>query len=114
MSSLGTLSFKGCRGDKMVFDNEASLSTDGPTSSGSEDGASSSFGRVSSIFCCGDETIVGGDSPDVDREESSLVAAVGVVDDFEGGFETRDSDFQGSSTCSLTESNAAETQRSKI
>lgn len=40
--------------------------------------------------------------------------AAGVIRDSGGGLVISGLDFQGSSTCSLTESNAADTQRSGI
>ena len=45
---------------------------------------------------------------------STAGAGVFVDSDEGGGLVIRGSGFQGSSTCSLTESNAADTQRSDI
>ena len=90
---MGTLLSNGCSGD------EASLSrvATGAIGSEGEDGKDSPFVRFSSNCCCDDEFVI-------DEGDSGLVAGIGGI---------TGSCFQGSSTCSLTESNAADTQRSE-
>jgi hypothetical protein len=83
-------------------DGEASLSgvaTDIIGSEGDDTKDSISVGSSSSCFCDesdDDETAIG-------EGDSGLVVEIGAI---------TGSCFQGSSTCSLTESNAADTQRS--
>jgi len=130
-SSLEKLLSNGCCGDEMVIDGEALLSVvaAGAIGSESDDDKDSSIVIFSSNCCCG------GDDRIIDGEDSSLIAGIGVIsvsdEDVEGvgspsvaaagAFGDSDGrlamggpDFQGSSTCSLTESNAADTQRSEI
>jgi hypothetical protein len=122
----------GCSADKVDVDDEASLSrvAAGAIGSKSEDGKDSSFVKYLSNCCCDDELVIDGEDSrlmagngeinaseeDVDKDESPSIAAAGVFSDSDGGgeFVMRGSDFQGSSTCSLTESKAADTQRSEI
>ena len=121
--SLGTLLFNSCCGDEMVVDDEGLLSTAAAGAIGSESvgGKDSSFGRFLSNCCCSDEMII-------DEGDSALIGAIGISDKDVNGPSMAaavvlgDSDeglaiggwvFQGSSTCSLTESNAADTQRSE-
>lgn len=83
----------------MHIDGEASLSrvATGAIGSRGGDGKDSPFGRFSSNCCSDDEIVIG-------EGDSGLVAGAGAI---------TGSCFQGSSTCSLTESNAADTQRSE-
>ena len=99
-SPSGTLLSNGCSGDEVDIDGEASLSgvATGGIGSKTEDDKDSSFVRSLSNCCSGDDEVV------TDVGDSSLMAGIGATTGF---------CFQGSSTCSLTESNAADTQRSK-
>lgn len=83
------------------IDGETSLSrvATGAIGSESEDTKDSIFVRSSSDCFC-DES----DDDEIDEGDSVLVAEIGAI---------TGSCFQGSSTCSLTESNAADTQRSE-
>lgn len=128
-SLLETLLSSGCSADEVDVDDEASLSrvAAGAIGSKGEDGKDSSFVRCLSNCCCDDELVIDGEDSrfmaainaseeDVDEDESPSIAAAGVFSDSDEGesFVMRGSNFQGSSTCSLTESNAADTQRSEI
>ena len=97
---MGTLLSKSCSGDEVDIDGEASLSRVATGAIGSEggDGNDSPFVGFSSNCCSDDDETV------IDEEDSVLVAGTGAI---------TGSCFQGSSTCSLTESNAADTQRSE-
>ena len=105
------------------MNDEGLLSTVAAGAIGSEsvDGNDPSFGRFLSNCCCSDEMII-------DEGDSALIGAIGISDEDVNGPSTAaavvfgDSDeglvmsgcvLQGSSTCSLTESNAADTQRSE-
>ena len=97
---LGTSLSNGFSGGEIGIDGEASLSrvAAGAIGSESEDTEGSIFVKSSSDCFC-DES----DDDEIDGG-SVLVAGIGAI---------TGSCFQGSSTCSLTESNAADTQRSE-
>ena len=128
-SSLGTLLFNGCCSDEIAVGDETllSMASSGVVDSGSVDCKFSSFGRFSSNCRCEETITERVDSPlmagigvmnvsdeDDDGEESLEMAATGVFGDSDRGLGARGSDFQGRSTCSLTESKAADTHRSEI
>ena len=104
--SLGTLLSNGSSGGDI--DGETSLlrvasgaiGSEGEDTKGSISVVSSSIRASSDCFCdeSNDDGIV------ISEGDSGLVAGIGAI---------TGSCFQGSSTCSLTESNAADTQRSK-
>ena len=125
----GVISLSACKKFRRCKTRVGCTVAAGPIGSKGKDGKDSSFVRFLSNCCCDDEINIDGEDlllmvghgainfsdEDVDTEEWPSMAAAGVFSDSDGGGELgilRSSDFHGSSTRSLTESNAADTQRS--